>query len=137
MKYAWILIVMVGIAGMYLGIQRYQMPHTEAFGEYPCFLCSSMEPDFRIIAFSSLNCSSCDQAVSRIERFCRLTGVLYEGVYYDNSGETPQKLSELGLQKTTDFLVVILKNETVIKTGTATETVESFLAQTLKEASQL
>ena len=107
------------------------------FGEYPCFLCSAVEPNFEVVTFSALNCPSCDQAVQRTQRFCRLTGVVYVNTYYDNAGETQQKLNELNLQKSSQFLVVVIYKGAIIGTSTETEQVESFLSEVLKEASQL
>jgi hypothetical protein len=137
MKYIWILVAICGIAGIYVGIQRYQLYHTEAFGEYPCFLCASVEPDYEVVVFSSVDCPDCDQAVQRIQRFCRLTGVRYGSTFYDGSQETAVKLSELGIEKTSDFLAVILKGGIVIGVHTDAATAESFLSEKLKEASQL
>jgi hypothetical protein len=137
MKYIWLLVVIIGIAGIYVGIQRYQLQHTDAFGEYPCFLCASVEPDYEVVVFSSVDCPHCDHAVQRIQRFCRLTGVRYGSTFYDGSQETIIKLSELGIEKTSDFLAVIIKGGTVAGVHTDTTTVESFLSEKLKEVSQL
>lgn len=137
MKYSWLLVVFIGIAGIYLGIPKYQVQHTEAFGEYPCFLCASVEPDFEVLVFSAVDCSSCDYAVEKAQRFCRLTGVVYVNTFYDNAEATSQKLIELDLQKTSDVLIVVVHQGTVVKTSTSTEDVESFLSETLKEAAQL
>jgi hypothetical protein len=137
MKYVWLILVVIGIAGIYLGIQRYQLDHTSNFGGYPCFPCSSAEPDYEIVVFSSPFCDECEGGIQRVQRFCRLTGVFYGSTFYDDSAESSQKLGQLGLEKHTDFLVVVLKGGIVIKTDTNPGYVEQFLSETIKEASQL
>lgn len=136
MKYTWILVVFVGIAGIYLGMPRFQLQHTEAFGEYPCFLCASVEPDFDVLVFSATNCPACDYAVERAKRFCRLTGVDVN-TFYDNADAASENLTALNLEKRSDILIVVLHKNTVVKTSTRTEDVESFLSETIKEVAQL
>ena len=137
MKYTWLLVVFVGIAGIYLGMPRHQVQHTETFGEYPCFLCASVEPDFAVLVFSAVDCPACDYAVERVQRFCRLTGVLYVNTVYDNTDAAAENLAALNLEKQSDILIVVLHENTVIKTSTSTEDVESFLSETIKEAAHL
>lgn len=136
MKYVWLFVVIIGIAGIYLGIQGDQPEYTRDFGEYPCFLCASVEPDYEVVVFSSTS-PSCQRAVGKIQQFCGVTGVKYGGAYFDGAEETPQKLGEVGLEKHGDFLVVVLKNGDIIKTDTNADTVVQFLSDTMKEASDL
>ncbi|MGC1122390.1 MAG: hypothetical protein WBA22_14960 [Candidatus Methanofastidiosia archaeon] len=137
MKYLWLIAVFIGIAGIFLGVQRYQVDHTEAFGMYPCFLCAAVEPEVEVVVFSAVECPSCDLAGERVIRFCRLTGAHYGGTYYDDSQEAGEALQELGLEKRTDFLVVVSYKGLVIGTSTSTDTVEEYLSDMVKEAAQL
>lgn len=137
MKYVWLILVICGIASIYLGIQRYQLDHTQNFGEYPCFPCASVEPDFEVVVFSSTGCEPCQRGIERVQRFCRLTGVVYGSTYYDDAEETYEKLNQLGLEKNTDFLIVMLRNGVIIKTSTDATRTELFLSETIKEACRL
>ncbi len=134
MKYVWLFLVIIGSAGIFLGYQRYQIQNTQSFGEYPCFFCVSEEPDFKVVVFSASGCDLCEQAVERSQRFCKLTGIKYEAFYDDAASE---KLSELGLEKDSDFLIVILKNQKIVGKSTNSQDVESFLSGKLKEAVHL
>lgn len=136
MKYVWLFLVIIGSAGIFLGYQRYQIQNTQFFGEYPCFFCVSEEPDFEVVIFSAPGCDLCEQAVKRSQRFCKLTGIQYEA-FYDDAEITSEKLSELGLEKNSDFLIVILKNGTIVGKSTDSKEVESFLSGKLKEAVHL
>lgn len=135
MKYVWVLVVMAGCACIFLGLQ--QLKDTENLGRYPCFPCVSGEPDLEVVVFSSADCPRCEAAIGNVQKFCRLTGVKYGGAFYDDAEESGEKLSELGLEKETDFLIAILKNGAVIYKSTGTETVEAFLSEKVKEASRL
>jgi len=137
MKYGWLFVVIIGITGIYLGIERDQPDYTGDFGEYPCFLCASVEPDYEVVVFSSTFCNQCERAIERIQKLCQLTGIQYGGAYYDDAEESFQKLSELGLEKNTDFLVVILKDGAIVDKDTEADTVVQFLSDTVKEASEL
>jgi len=137
MKYVWLLVVVIGIASIYLGIQRLQLDHAENFGRYPCFFCASVESDYEIIIFSAPGCAGCESAVERTQRFCRLTGIQYGGAFYDDEIISQEKLGDLGLTKDSDFLLVILKGGSILKTSKDPVTVEHFLSDTLKEASHL
>jgi hypothetical protein len=137
MKYVWLVAVFIGIAGIFLGFQRYQVEDTEAYGMYPCFLCAAVEPDIKVVVFSAVDCPSCDVALSRVMRFCRLTGAHYGGAYYDDSLETGELLQQLGLEKRTDFLVVVSFKGLVIGTSTSPDTVEEYLSDKVKEAAHL
>ncbi|MBU6998776.1 MAG: hypothetical protein HXS41_05350 [Theionarchaea archaeon] len=137
MKYIWLVAVFIGIAGIFLGFQRYQVDHTEAFGMYPCFLCSAVEPEVEVTVFSAVDCPSCDLAVQRVLRLCRLTGIQYGGTYYDGSQEAGENLQKLGLEKKTDFLVVVSYRGAVIGTSTSTDRVEEYLSDTAKEVAHL
>jgi hypothetical protein len=137
MKYVWLIAVFIGIAGIFLGFQQYQVEDTEALGMYPCFLCAAVEPDIEVVVFSAVDCPSCDVALSRVMRFCRLTGTHYGGAYYDDSQEAGEALQKLGLEKRTDFLVVVSVKGLVIGTSTSPDTVEEYLSDMVKEAAQL
>ena len=137
MKYGWLLVVVIGIAGIYLGIQRLQLDHAENFGRYPCFFCASAESTYEIIIFSAPACTGCESAVERTQRFCRLTGVQYGGAFYDDADISQEKLGDLGLTKESDFLLVILQGGSILKTSKDPMTVEHFLSETLKEVSHL
>lgn len=136
MKYAWLPVMLIGIAGIYLGYQENQVDGTEFLGGYPCFLCASVEPDFEIVVFSSTS-SEYERAVQKVLKFCRLTGASYGSAFYEGAEETLEKLEELGLEWNSGFLVVVLKNGEIIKTSTNADTVEQFLSQILKEASRI
>ncbi|MBU7044630.1 MAG: hypothetical protein HXS47_13650 [Theionarchaea archaeon] len=137
MKYAWLVVVILGIAGIYLGIQRLQVDHAENIGRYPCFFCASVQPEYEIVIFSAPTCPGCESAVQRIQRFCRLTGVQYGGAYYDDAAISQEKRTELGLTKDSDFLVIIVRRGTVLASSTDPATAEEFLSETFKEVSQL
>ncbi|MBU7014792.1 MAG: hypothetical protein HXS52_01505 [Theionarchaea archaeon] len=137
MKYIWLVAVFIGIAGIFLGFQRYQVDHTEAFGMYPCFLCAAVDPEMDVMVFSAVECPSCDLAVERVLRFCRLTGIQYRGAYYDDSQETGAVLQELGLEKRTDFLVVVFHRGVIIGTSTSAGAVEEYLSDIAKEVARL
>ena len=132
MKYAWLPVVFIGIAGIYLGIQRLQMDHVQQFGEYPCFFCASIKPDYEVLVFSSALCDQCAGSVTRVQRFCRLTGIKYGGAFYDDAEITFERLNELGLTMNSNFLVVILKDGIIIDTSTDLD-VEAYLTTLLKE----
>lgn len=137
MKYIWLLLVVIGVVGIYTGIQRFQVESTGLFGEYPCLLCASVEPDLEVFVFSQVACLNCDRAVERAQRFCRLTGITYGNTFYDDADETYEKLNELGLMWDSEVLIVILENGAVIKTSKDAATVEHFLSEAVKEALQL
>jgi hypothetical protein len=137
MKYAWLLVVIIGIAGIYLGIQRLQVDHAEHFGRYPCFFCASAELDYEIVVFSAPACSGCASGVEKTQRFCRLTGISYGGAFYDDAAVSQEKLTDLGLTKDSEFLLIIIQDGSVFKTATDPTMVEQFLSETLKEASHL
>jgi len=137
MKYVWLLLVIIGGVGIFLGVERFQVENTENFGGYPCFLCASAEPDFEVVVFSKAACLNCENAVRRAQWFCRLTGVTYGNTFYDDAEESFSKLDELGLMWDSDFLVVVLKDGAVLDTTTDATAVEQFLSETMKEASQL
>lgn len=135
MKYVWLLVVIAGAACVYLGMS--QVEDTGNLGRYPCFFCAATEPDCEVIVFAATDCLTCEAAVGKVQRFCRLTGVKYGAAFYDGAEETAQKLSELGLEKDTDFLLVILRNGVIIGKTTNAETAETFLSDKIKEASRL
>ncbi|KYK34443.1 MAG: hypothetical protein HXS46_14255 [Theionarchaea archaeon] len=137
MKYVWLLLVICGGIGIYMGWQQLQVEKTQTFGEYPCFQCASVNPDFEILVFSKVACSYCETAGQRVRRFCQVTGVRYGNTFYDDADESFQKLNELGLEWNSEFLVVILQNGRIIGTHTSAATAEQFLSETLKEAAQL
>lgn len=137
MKYIWLVIVLIGVGGIYLGIQNSQVQYTAAFGEYPCFLCFSVESNYEIVLFLSEDYQESDQVVATVQQFCHITQVEYGGAYYDNAQETPAKLQELGLEKRTDVLVAILQDKIVVDQITGGTGLESALSETLKEVSRL
>ena len=137
MKYVWLIVVICGFIFVYLGYQREQLEETGHFGEYPCFLCTSVKPDYEVLVFSKVPCAVCEKGVLRAQTFCRLTGITYGGAFYDDAEETFSRLEELGLELESNFLLVILKDGAILKTSTNAETVETFLSEIVKEESDL
>ncbi|MGD2247840.1 MAG: hypothetical protein PVF58_05490 [Candidatus Methanofastidiosia archaeon] len=137
MKYVWLVIVLIGVGGVYIGLQDSQVQYTAAFGEYPCFLCFSVKPHYEIVIFLSADYPHYEYVVSTVQKFCRVTQVEYGGAYYDDSHETPVKLQELGLQKTTDVLVVVVQDGVVVDQITRATELDSALSQSVKEVSRL
>lgn len=137
MKYVWMVVVIIGIAGIFLGVQRQQLDETGSFGEYPCFLCTSETPDYEIYVFSAVPCAVCERGITRVQVFCQLTGIAFGGAYYEDAEETFVKLEELGLQMNSEFLVVIVRDGVIIDTTTDAERVEQVLSELVKEESRL